>query len=294
MPLNRPLFVDVPGVLNFRDIGGCPITPGVYVRGGLIYRSGDLKGLTSLGLQHLQALGIKTLFDLRSKKETEAAKHENGDAELDVWLRQPHPPERVEVPVFADKEFGPLALAVRFNEYASEGTEVIIVKRRIFCLSDLLKGFEKAYRKILLNSGPAIKAILSHLAQRPTPPSPILIHCTAGKDRTGVVIMVLLLLAGCSSTTIAKEYALSEPGLGPEWKANAVNRLIHNPIFEGQDITGVERMVGARPAVMEAVVAMVHSEWGGIQSFLTEKIGIEKAVLEQCARVLQGESADAN
>jgi len=97
-----------------------------------------------------------------------------------------------------------------------------------------------------MNAGPAITAILSQLCT----PTRILVNCTAGKDRTGVVIMVLLLLAGCSTETVATEYHLTEEGLGDSWKAEAVARLLKHPTFRDGDIRGVERMVrlfGATP-----------------------------------------------
>ena len=104
---------------------------------------------------------------------------------------------------------------------------------------------------------------------------PILIHCTAGKDRTGVLVMILQLLAGCSAETVAEEYRLSEQGLGESWKAEAVGRLLRHPAFEESDSNDVLRMVGAREEVMKAVVKMVERSWGGIEAFLHEVVGVD-------------------
>jgi len=104
-----------------------------------------------------------------------------------------------------------------------------------------------------------------------------------------VLVMLLLSLAGCSKATIAEEYHLSEAGLGPEWKADAVGRLKELPVFQGKDGGGVERMVGARKEVMLAVLKRVKREWGGAENFLKSQIGISPLKLEICKDVLREE-----
>ena len=149
------------------------------------------------------------------------------------------------------------------------------------------KGFEKAYRAILLNSQIALSAILSHLANCSPIPLPMIIHCTAGKDRTGVLVMIIMMLAGCSKTDIAEDYHLTEVGLGFEWKVETVTRLLKSPGFQGESTEAVERMVGARTEVMEAMVTMVETEFGGVEDFLMEKMGINDKTVEACKRALQ-------
>ena len=144
-----------------------------------------------------------------------------------------------------------------------------------------------AYRAILLNSGKALREILAHLRYDTTSHLPIVIHCTAGKDRTGVVVMVLLLLAGCSKDDIAKEYHLTEAGLGPAWRKDAIERLQAYPVFHGKGVEAIERMIGARREVMEAVVTMVDTEFGGVEKLLVTKMGIDPGTLEACKKLLR-------
>ena len=117
-------FVDVPEMLNFRDIGGHPISPGLSVIQGLIYRSADFAGLTPLGTQKLQALGIKTVFDLRITKEITDLRIAGGGEEYDIWSATPNEPRRLHVPIFKDSGYSPEAMAERFADYSSKGTEV--------------------------------------------------------------------------------------------------------------------------------------------------------------------------
>lgn len=120
----------------------------------------------------------------------------------------------------------------------------------------------------------------------------MVIHCTAGKDRTGVIVMMLLMLAGCSNTEIAKEYHMSEAGLGPDWRLDAIRRLSENPVFDGKPVEVIERMIGARKDVMKAVVDMVVKDFGSIERLLIEEMKIEAMTLNACKKVLRrGKSA---
>lgn len=117
----HPSFINIEAVKNFRDIGGYPISCGVCVRRKLVYRSGYLDDLTEEGRSQIEKLGIKKIFDLRSFLEVGRSKRENGQYER--WLASPEGTERIVVPIFRDEDFAPEALAVRFKDYASKGTE---------------------------------------------------------------------------------------------------------------------------------------------------------------------------
>lgn len=117
----HPSFINIEGVKNLRDIGAYPVSCGVSVRRKLVYRSGYLDDLTEGGQLQIQKLGIKKIFDLRSFLEVGRSKKDNGQYER--WLASTDGPERIVVPVFRDEDFAPEALAVRFKNYASKGTE---------------------------------------------------------------------------------------------------------------------------------------------------------------------------
>ena len=118
-----------------------------------------------------------------------------------------------------------------------------------------------------------------------------MLHCTAGKDRTGVVVMILLLLAGCSPETVAREYSLTEMGLGDAWRAETVARLAKHPAFQGKDQSGIERMVGAREDVMLAVIEGLNKDYGGIEGYLAA-INVNDGQVRQVKLVLQEASDD--
>jgi hypothetical protein len=112
---NFPPFHIVPGISNFRDIGGWDTqTPNVCVRTGVLFRGSDTDWITPQGVHKLQQLGIKTDFDLRSKQQIEKT---GGYKEIEGI-------ERKWTPVFAEEEYTEEAARERYELYASETPDV--------------------------------------------------------------------------------------------------------------------------------------------------------------------------
>lgn len=115
----QPPFVDVPGLANFRDIGGWPIENENgkltgRVRKGIFYRGPETSTITDEGIAKLKSLGITTDFDLRSNGQIAKA---GGFKQLDGI-------ERIGCPAFPDGEYSPEKAAARYVQYASDGTDV--------------------------------------------------------------------------------------------------------------------------------------------------------------------------
>jgi hypothetical protein len=118
--LPSPPFVSVPGIHNFRDLGGYTVSPGFSVRRKVIYRCGEPSKVTQDGIEMLKSLGITHMYDLRSKVEIDGNKGAGWGS-----IREWDGCERVFAPVFIDQDYSPENLAIRFKDYASEGTEVM-------------------------------------------------------------------------------------------------------------------------------------------------------------------------
>jgi hypothetical protein len=116
-----PPFLNVPGIVNLRDLGGYPVasSPGKMVRRGLIYRSGEPSRLTDAGVVELQRLGIATVYDLRSQQEIDKIVL-SGHGHVKEWEGA----QRIFAPVFLDVDYSPEALAKRFSQYADESDQV--------------------------------------------------------------------------------------------------------------------------------------------------------------------------
>jgi hypothetical protein len=112
-------FVDVPGLANFRDIGGWPIRDNegnviATVRKGVFYRGSDTAAITKAGEEKLRSLGITIDFDLRS----------NGQIVKAGGFKSINGIERIGCPAFPDAQYSPDKAAARYVQYASDGTEV--------------------------------------------------------------------------------------------------------------------------------------------------------------------------
>lgn len=137
--LPSPPFIDVQGIANFRDIGGYATSGSASIntsiRRHLVFRCADPSRVQPDGLAKLRELKVKKVFDLRSLPEIERRGPEWSGVEIDQGAfvtreegtEQPIKEdeiERVWTPVFANKDYGPEQMAIRYKQYANEGTEV--------------------------------------------------------------------------------------------------------------------------------------------------------------------------
>ena len=118
-----------------------------------------------------------------------------------------------------------------------------------------------------------------------SPPTPMLLHCTAGKDRTGILTAILLSLLGVPDDVVADEYALTDLGLHDK-KQELVSRLTseHSPF--GMDRAGAERMVGAPREKMLGVLAFVRERWAGVEAMLRDETGIGPELVQRVRQAM--------
>lgn len=252
-PLPSPPFISVPNIFNFRTIGSHQVPnkdgatePIRRVRSDFIYRAAEPSRITDEGTAVVRRLGITTFYDLRAASEI--AKHA---AHMPITV--PEGTERVFVPVYQDQDSSPAEVARRAMDYGHEGTD----------------GFVRVYGEILRVGKDAYRKVFEHVRDRSS--EPFVVHCTAGKDRTGVFVALLLGLVGVEDDVIADEYSLTEEGLR-EWIPVIVNNLLKEPEMKGDEAM-VRRMVGARKENMVEVLKMIRERWGGAEGYLRDGLG---------------------
>ncbi|KAF2021688.1 putative tyrosine-protein phosphatase [Aaosphaeria arxii CBS 175.79] len=263
-------FYIVPGISNFRDIGGWPSATG-QIRKGILYRGSDTNRVQPDGIVKLQGLGIKTDFDLRSKQQIEKT---GGYKEIDGI-------ERKWTPVFNDEQYTEEAARKRYELYAGEGADGIV----------------EAFVEILTSGAQMFGTVLRQIiATVPTPTDSdmrtapaLFMHCTTGNNRTGVFIALLLLLLDVPTELVVNDYTLSEQGLAPTRHIN-VDRLLKKGAFEeyGPDEARrkCERMVGARAESMLALVEEVDRRWGGPKGYFKQEVGLGNAEVQKLRDIL--------
>lgn len=217
------------------------------------------------------------LFDLRSLPEIlrdgGSGPDDNGasaNAALDAKFGE-HGMTRRWTPVFAASDYGPEQIALRYKAYTRSGTE----------------GFVAAYRDILTHAGPAFGEVGRWLASEEAMEGQgCVFHCTAGKDRTGLLAALLLLLAGVENEAVAEEYALTDVGLA-SLREGFVERLMRHPSLNGDEV-GVRNMVSSKRENMLASLEMLEQEFGGCEVYLTERCGLTEEELARLRDRLRG------
>ncbi|KAF9446879.1 hypothetical protein P691DRAFT_824264 [Macrolepiota fuliginosa MF-IS2] len=242
VPLDPP-FIQVDGVFNFRSVGGYFLSSNktLHVKPNLLFRSGELSGISPTGIQALSTLGVNTIFDLRSKNETDKWKTHTphlGDVKV------------VHVPTEQKVDFS--------NDYL----DAFLQKFE----TDELNAFLDTYQETLTNLGPALESAIRHLIQDPG--HPFVVHCTGkvGKDRTGILVAVILLLLGVSETEVAEDYALSEIGLKPVYEM-LTTRLAKVEAFRNNPV-GAQNMGKSRAETMLAVIKSMQDKYGDAEQYV--------------------------
>ncbi|MGN6796266.1 MAG: tyrosine-protein phosphatase [Streptosporangiaceae bacterium] len=239
--------IAVAGTLNFRDTGGYPVTGGGSTRWRRLLRSDGLHRLDREGLRMLGALGLRTVLDLRTHAEAQIA---------------PSP----------------------LDELARAGALTMQVSLIGADLDALPAELTEIYDFIIDQRGSAIGAAIRSLARPGALPA--LVHCTAGKDRTGIVVAFALAAVGVPDEYLAADYALSGTYLDPQ----------HTPaIGRVQESTGLgERLTAALlaspPELITRAIGRARRQAGSVADYLA-RYGVTCAELTalRSALVTEGE-----
>lgn len=227
--LDRPdRHLPLDGTHNVRDLGGYRTNSGSLTRWRSLLRADALHRLTDAGREELLAAGLRTVVDLRFEAEKkEAPQPFCGDPRV----------------VVRD-----ISLFARLNTAGLHAGDE----------GDLLAAL---YRMALASCRGEIGAVLTAIAEADS--GMVLFHCTAGKDRTGIVAALLLLLADVPADTIAADYALTAT-LG----ARLHDELLRHMVARGQPEAEAKRYLAARRETMHDTMGYLAAEYGGIDGYL--------------------------
>ena len=215
-----------PNLLNARDLGGLAAASGDQTAWRRVVRADNLNKLDPTGVAELVAYGMHSVIDLRDPRELEKFPNPLAAA----------PPQGVvfaNVPLISEANWE----AVKDPAWTAEGYVLIA-------------------RLSHANIANAI-AVLSYAA-----PGGVVIHCHAGKERTGVVAALLLSLAGVPDAAVADDWTASDAYLQPlyeEWLANETDPAIRAKRSEGF-VTHAEHIVD--------VLTYVRSTHGSVEEYL--------------------------
>lgn len=222
---------------NFRDLGGYPTGDGRFVRWGRLYRSDSLAKLAGDDWERFLGLGIGTVVDLRHPWEIEARGRVPEDASFAYHnLSIEHRPYD-QPSLGPEVEVGPF-LAERYLEVADDGVAELRQALGVIAAAD----------------------------------GPVVFHCASGKDRTGLLAALVLLLLGVSEADAVEDFTLTELATGrllADWRAAHGDR---EPTWPGY---------GRAPAeVMTLFLAALARRHGSVRDYAANALGVDEALTE--------------
>jgi protein-tyrosine phosphatase len=250
----RHLSLD--GPVNFRDLGGYPTADGYEVRWGRVFRSDSLETLTAADLDRLDELGIRLVCDLRREEECAVA------------------PSRIEGHGAVRVEHLPIGgLAAETRDMAGRMLRGEISEVSAATMAEV-------YLTILELHPDAFGTVVGRAADPVN--HPMVIHCTAGKDRTGVASALLLAALGVDEATIAADYELSNE-LQAQSRVAALRPQLE---AAGVELARVQAYFLAPSEVILATLSGVRERYGGVGSYLEAHAGLPPATLDNLRRTL--------
>ncbi|WP_376700428.1 tyrosine-protein phosphatase [Listeria booriae] len=236
--------IPLEGCFNFRDLGGYVNTAGKTVRWGKLYRSSLLTNITEKDKDTLEKLGVSWICDLRSTSEI-AAKP---------------------TPALAHIKNRHIPIGTAKNESTESQKIDIPDDHRVY---EPLMG--ESYR-VFVQSKDGFREIFNDIIEKEE--VPFLFHCTAGKDRTGVLGALLLKLLDVPENTILADYELTN-----QYADNILGEMqgLVNAFSNSDkkiDLENFRPMAEARPAYLEIAFDEMQKEYGSVDAYLEKGIGI--------------------
>lgn len=222
----NPRHIALPGTFNVRDAGGYPVAGGGQLRIGLLYRGDALGRIDDAGRATLVERALRTVIDLREEDE------------------------RVRVPD------------------ALTGLDLNVVHQPLYGQRQqhgkMPRSLAAVYETLVDDRGPALAAAVGALAVPGALPA--LVHCTAGKDRTGVVVALTQSVAGVSDADIAEDYARTSDHLTEDFLAVLATSLANFETTPEMRTLALD----CPPELILSTLDRVRNRSGSVENYLLE------------------------
>lgn len=255
--MNQPLPFST--AENFRELGGYPAANGKTVRHGCFYRTGALRLIqTPEDIELFNSLGIRTILDLRSTSEREFS--------VD--------------PTFPGAEYIPAGAL-----FDDEGGEIDLRPGTLPAPEQMVEGILKGdkndfmaeiYRRLPINN-PAYRTMFRILQEGRTP---LLFHCSAGKDRTGICAALILLALGASRETVVADYMYTN-----DCRPRAMKRYAekHKEYFDAHPeyVPMLQMVEGVTERGILGALAAIDAAYPTLDEYFEREYGLDAAEIER-------------
>lgn len=247
-------ILDLEGGCNFRDLGGYTTRDGRQIQWGRVYRSGVLSYFTPNDQQRLLDLGVRAICDLRRADERQREQTAWPDANTrHLSWDDGHAPPTI------------MSIATQYSHpFTAAGMRAATI--------DL-------YRALPAWMAPRLRDMFAHIARGELP---ILVHCQAGKDRTGLAVALLLEVLGVPQETIVADYLLTNTAcdlvqfiLDRHQAKSGVAASLHPLTTMPEDIRTV--LFAAEADYLSAALEQMVSGHGSVAEYLRREAGVDDA-----------------
>lgn len=225
------------GTVNFRDLGGYKTGDGRRLRSGRIYRSDDLAHLTDSDVQILCDLDVRTVCDLRSV------------------------PERAKRPDRVPDELAVRIHSIPITPYRADEL-VADVRAGKLTVSEIRTRIREIYRRFALREVANYRTLFEALLLPGALPA--VVHCTSGRDRTGLGVALVLVALGVPRATIVYDFAISDH----------FPRDLSFLIGDSASPEIVAALTQAHPGYLAAAFDAIVATWGSEQDYLRDALGV--------------------
>lgn len=251
----RDRTLGLASAVNLRDIGGYPALNGKRIRWGRVYRSGRPTELSESDARQLASVGLRLICDFRSAFESEDASYDAG------------------------------FYGARLEKMPLEADHSSLKRLRVamFQPGRLRALMGESYTDLMLErNAPLIGRFLQLISEESC--LPVLVHCTAGKDRTGMATMILMALLGVPDEVIAADYSLSNHY--HEHFRRFVGSAIRKLRWLGLTVDDLRPLLIADPDLMRDALAAVRSKYGSVEHYVTLRCGVDASTIAELRRLL--------
>lgn len=244
-------IIPIKGVKNFRDMGGYTSNDGRLLKWGSLYRSGHFADMDIAAIPAVAARNIADVIDFRSASELE---------------RQPAVWPGAWQPAYHSTPIGGNAAA-----WVRELYEKLSIAP--FPAKELREQFILAFETIPIANAPGLKRLFDVLVEGDTE-SAALFHCTAGKDRTGIAGGLIMTALDMSEDQIFEDFMLTNHAVDLEVTTTHYAKLMSEKAGRKIAPKDVHPLVGVEPDFLKAAFAVMAKEYGTVDTYLTEAMGL--------------------
>ncbi|MET3035679.1 tyrosine-protein phosphatase [Chryseobacterium sp. NRRL B-14859] len=242
--------IQIKKVTNFRAVGNIRNTEGRLLKEGKLYRSAHLHQLKKKSFAQIEKLGIKEIIDLRNSKEISQK------------------PDQLPGDVSYKK----------YSAFEDEGDQLSQAKKLVLKgkvnASDADKRMVDFYREYVTDNPETIKTIITEVLESD---HPVLYHCTAGKDRTGIVTALILTILKFDKETIYNEYLLSNNyRKGLVQKRLKLANTLHF-LYPKMDLQVLEKLSWVEKRYLDAAFGEIEKKYGSTDRYIQQVLGIPES-----------------